>query len=49
VFVSRTLALFLAGAIASFVRTHSLRMAKEGTMRRLRKKLLKSLLRQVRT
>lgn len=48
VFVGRTLALFLAGAVASFVRTHSLRMAKEGTARRLRKKLLRSLMRQVR-
>ncbi len=48
-FVARALLIFLAGAVGSCVRTHCLRMAKEGTSRRLRKKLLRSLLAQVRT
>jgi ABC-type multidrug transport system fused ATPase/permease subunit len=47
-FVARALLIFLAGAVGSCVRTHCLRMAKEGTARRLRKKLLRSLLAQVR-
>lgn len=46
-FVARALLIFLAGAVGSCVRTHCLRMAKEGTARRLRKKLLRSLLAQV--
>lgn len=47
-FVIRALAIFLAGAIGSCVRTHCLRMAKEKTARRLRKKLFTTLLHQVR-
>ena len=46
VFVGQALLIFVAGAVGSCVRTHCLRMAKEGTARRLRKKLLHSLLRQ---
>jgi len=46
VFLGRALLIFVAGAIGSCVRTHCLRMAKEGTARRLRKKLFRSLLRQ---
>jgi ABC-type multidrug transport system fused ATPase/permease subunit len=46
-FVIRALAIFLAGAIGSCVRTHCLRMAKEKTATRLRKKLFRTLLHQV--
>ena len=45
-FMGRAVLIFVCGAVGSCVRTHCLRMAKEGTARRLRKKLLHSLLRQ---